>query len=187
MNLNHLMTANQLFFGGVPLVTSACFRDIDRMGEPLKGWQVNFTQRSRGAFQGSLTFLVQGNLQIYQLRTRQAVQGLGAKPTTCWLFAFLLTPFPQAAYSCETSLTKGECFAPLICYLRQLFCLSQQQPDLARGSLESPMMGAMAFLKVLRLHAIRRILLGAAPKSLQVKEVANTWGFCSIGHFSRGV
>lgn len=46
-------------------------------------------------------------------------------------------------------------------------------------------MGPMAFLKVLRLHAIRRMLLSADPKSLQVKMVANAWGFCSMGHFSR--
>jgi AraC family ethanolamine operon transcriptional activator len=314
MDLNQPMTANRPFFDGMPLITSACFNDIDRMGETLKGWQVNCTQLTRGPFQGSLTFLEQGGLQIYQLRTQQAVQVLGAKPTTTWLFAFPLTSFPRAAYSCETSLTT-DCifgfdehrevnhisdpqgvnmgcigvskvlfqtyaaqagrddldesflrrnvvvpersrFDPLVCYLRQLFCLSQQQPDLVRVALESQMieqdllpllinalkpgddevsirpyaradivkvaqefmemnlqrpltladicqavhaskrslhygfqdmfgMGPMAFLKVLRLHAIRRILLGAEPKSLQVKEVATTWGFCSMGHFSR--
>ncbi len=151
---------------------------------------------------------------------------------------------------------EGSRFAPLVCYLRQLFCVSQQQPDLVRTSLAAKIieqdllpllinalkprgdgnsirpypradivrvaqefmvinlqrpltladicqtvhaskrslhygfqemfgMGPMAFLKVLRLHAIRRILLGAEPKSLQVKEVACAWGFCSMGHFSR--
>lgn len=295
-------------------VTSARFNDIDRMGETLKGWEVNCTQLTPGTFQGALTFLDQGDLQIYQLRTEQAVQVVGAKPTSSWLFAFPLASFPQAAYAYDTSLTtdcifgfdthrevnhisnpqgvnlgcigvskalfqtyaaqsgrhdldeafmrrnvvvpEGTRFAPLVCYLRQLFWVSQQQPDLVRASLaahiieqdllpllinalksrddgesirpypradivkvaqefmelnlQRPLtladicqavhaskrslhygfqdmfgMGPMAFLKVLRLHAIRRFLLSADPKSLQVKEVANAWGFCSMGHFSR--
>lgn len=314
MNLNQPLATGRSFSNGSPLVTSACFNDIDRMGKTLKGWEVTCTQLTGGPFQGALTFLDQGGLQIYQLRTQQAVQVMGTKPTSRWLFAFPLACFPQAAYACETSLTT-DCifgfdahreinhvsdpqgvnlgcitvsktlfqayaaqagrydldesfmrrnvvvpertrFAPLVCYLRQLFCTSQRQPDLVRASLESQMieqdllpllinalkprddgeairpypradivkaaqefmemnlqrpltladlcqavhaskrslhygfqdmfgMGPMAFLKVLRLHAIRRILLSAAPKSLQVKEVAIAWGFCSMGHFSR--
>jgi AraC family ethanolamine operon transcriptional activator len=46
-------------------------------------------------------------------------------------------------------------------------------------------MGPMAFLKVLRLHAVRRLLLSAEPQSLQVREVAGDWGFYSMGHFAR--
>jgi AraC family ethanolamine operon transcriptional activator len=45
--------------------------------------------------------------------------------------------------------------------------------------------GPMVFLKILRLHAIRRILLNAESKNLKVTEVARTWGFWSLGHFSR--
>ena len=314
MNLNQPTTADRPFSSGIPLVMSAYFNDIDRMGETLKGWQVNCTQLTRGPFQGSLTFLEQSDLQIYQLRLQHAVQVMGAKPTNSLVFTLPLDSFRQSAYVYDIALAtdcifgfdahravnhitdsqganlgcitvskalfqtyaaqsgrddldesfmkrnvvvpEGTRFAPLVCYLRQLFCLSQQQPDLVRASLESQMieqdllplllnalksvddevsirpyaradivkvaqefmemnlqrpltladicqavyaskrslhyafqdmfgMGPMAFLKVLRLHAIRRILLRAEPKSLQIKEVANAWGFCSMGHFSR--
>lgn len=154
-------------------------------------------------------------------------------------------------------LPQGERFAPLVRYLRQLFRVSQQQPDFVRDSLSAKIiekdvlpllinalkpredeidqlrpypraeivqaaqefmetnlqrpltledicqavytsrrslhygfqdmfgMGPMAFLKVLRLHAIRRILLNAEPTSLKVTELARAQGFHSLGHFSR--
>ncbi|RZM76661.1 helix-turn-helix domain-containing protein [Leptolyngbya iicbica] len=314
MSNNPAESADKTRSDGIALVKHASFKDIDRMGETLKGWEVSCTQLTRGPFQGMLTFLEQRDLQIYQLRTQQAVQVMGAKPTSRWLFAFPLVSFPQAAYSCDTSLTtdcifgfdahrevnhisdphgvnlgcigvskslfenyvaqagrddldeafmkrnvvvpEGTRFAPLVCYLRQLFWHSQQQPELVNAYLDAKLieqdllpllinalkpresedslrlypradivkvarefmamnlqrpltladicqavhaskrslhygfqdmfgMGPMAFLKVLRLHEIRRILLSAEPKSLQVKEVASTWGFYSMGHFSR--
>lgn len=193
MILNNFVNSREVPSTPSPVVKTACFNDIDYMGATLKGWAVNCTQLTRGPFQGALTFLEQGDLQIYQLRTQQAVQVMGAKPKTSWLFAFPLASFPRAAYSCETSLTtdcifgfdahrevnhisdpqgvnlgcigvskalfqtyaaqagrydldesfmrlnvvvpEGARFVPLVCYLRQLFCVSQQQPDLVRSSL----------------------------------------------------
>lgn len=314
MNLHPSVAFSSPFSDGMPRITSAGFNDIDHMSEQLKGWEINCTQLTRGPFQGALTFLDQGNLQIYQIRLQQAVQVMGAKPTHSWVFTLPLEPFSQAAYVYDVSLAR-DCifgfdeyrevnhitnsretslgcvtvskalfqtyaaqsgrddldeafmrrnvvlpeaarFAPLAGYLRQLFCLSQQQPDLVRTALAAQMieqdllpllinalspgaggdalrpyvradivkvaqefmamdlqrpltladicqavhaskrslhygfqdlfgMGPMAFLKVLRLHAIRRLLLSAEPKSLQVKEVACAWGFYSMGHFSR--
>ncbi|WP_204141361.1 helix-turn-helix domain-containing protein [Halomicronema sp. CCY15110] len=284
------------------------------MSESLKGWEVNCTQLTQGPFQGGLTFLDQGNLQIYQLQLQHAVQVMGAKPTNSLVFTLPLDSFRQTAYAYDIALTtdcifgfdahrevnhithsqganlgcitvskalfqtyvtqsgrddldevfmrrnvvvpEGSRFAPLVCYLQQLFWISQQQPDLVRTALATHLieqdllpllinalkpaedgaflrpypradivkdaqefmevnlqrpltlanicqavhaskrslhygfqdmfgMGPMAFLKVLRLHAIRRLLLSAEPQSLQVKEVACAWGFCSMGHFAR--
>jgi len=314
MNLNESVVASPPFSDGMPRIISACFNDIDRMSESLKGWEVSCCQLTRGPFQGGLTFLDQGNLQIYQLRLQHTVQVMGAKPTNSLVFTLPLGAFPQTAYVYDMALAtdcifgfdahrevnhitdsqganlgcitvskplfqtyaaqagrddldesfmkrnvvvpEGTRFAPLVCYLRQLFCLSQQQPDLVRTALAAHMieqdllpllinalkprdgeeslrpypradivkvaqefmamnlqrpltladicqavhaskrslhygfqdmfgMGPMAFLKVLRLHAIRRLLLSADPKSLQVKEVACAWGFYSMGHFAR--
>ncbi|WP_317033530.1 helix-turn-helix transcriptional regulator [Nodosilinea sp. E11] len=46
-------------------------------------------------------------------------------------------------------------------------------------------MGPMAFVKVQRLHGIRRALLYADPKPETVAHIAHQWGFFSLGHFSR--
>jgi len=314
MNLNQSAIASSSFPKGLPRIISACFNDIDRMGESLKGWDVSCCQLTRGPFQGELIFLDQGNLQIYQLRLQHAVQVMGAKPINSLVFTLPLDAFHPTAYIYDMPLAtdcifgfdahrevnhitdsqganlgcitvskdlfqtyaaqagrddldeafmrrnvvvpEGNRFAPLVCYLRQLFGISQQQPDLVRTALAAHMieqdllpllinalkprdgeeslrpypradivkvaqdfmvmnlqrpltladicqavhaskrslhygfqdlfgMGPMAFLKVLRLHAIRRLLLSAEPKSLQVKEVACAWGFYSMGHFAR--
>jgi AraC family ethanolamine operon transcriptional activator len=314
MNFNQLATASPPFLDGMPRLISACFNDIDRMSESLKGWEVSCCQLSRGSFQGGLTFLDQGNLQVYQLRLQHAVQVMGAKPANSLVFALPLDSFRQTAYAYDIALAtdcifgfdahrevnyitnsqganlgcitvskalfqtyaaqsgrhdldeafmrrnvvvpEADRFAPLVCYLRQLFGISQEQPDLVRAALVTHMieqdllpllinalkpaeggeslrpypradivkvtqefmamnlqrpltladicqavhaskrslhygfqdifgMGPMAFLKVLRLHTIRRILLRADPKSLMVKEVACTWGFYSMGHFAK--
>nr|WP_278003364.1 helix-turn-helix domain-containing protein [Nodosilinea sp. TSF1-S3] len=46
-------------------------------------------------------------------------------------------------------------------------------------------MGPMAFVKVQRLHGIRRALLYADSKPETVAQIAHQWGFLSLGHFSR--
>lgn len=45
-------------------------------------------------------------------------------------------------------------------------------------------MGPMAYLKILRLHGMRRWLLRAEPGELQIGAVAETWGFLNAGHFA---
>jgi AraC family ethanolamine operon transcriptional activator len=46
-------------------------------------------------------------------------------------------------------------------------------------------MGPMTFLKTLRLNGVRRELLAADPACQTVADVARSWGFWSLGHFSR--
>jgi AraC family ethanolamine operon transcriptional activator len=45
-------------------------------------------------------------------------------------------------------------------------------------------MGPMAYVKLLRLHGIRRQLLAAEPGDLRIGAVAETWGFHNAGHFA---
>jgi AraC family ethanolamine operon transcriptional activator len=46
-------------------------------------------------------------------------------------------------------------------------------------------MGPMAYLKLQRLHAVRRQLLEAAPDQVSVTGVAGNFGFFNAGHFAR--
>ncbi|NJL49079.1 MAG: helix-turn-helix domain-containing protein [Leptolyngbyaceae cyanobacterium SM2_5_2] len=46
-------------------------------------------------------------------------------------------------------------------------------------------MGPMAFLKVQRLHGIRRVLKTANPTQQTISHIARDWGFFSMGHFAR--
>jgi AraC family ethanolamine operon transcriptional activator len=43
----------------------------------------------------------------------------------------------------------------------------------------------MAFLKLRRLHAVRRALLAADPQTTKISELAARWGFLNPGHFAR--
>jgi AraC family ethanolamine operon transcriptional activator len=63
--------------------------------------------------------------------------------------------------------------------------VSASQRSLQYGFQEMLGMGPMAFVKVQRLHGIRRALLHAAPKPETVAQVAHQWGFWSLGHFSK--
>jgi AraC family ethanolamine operon transcriptional activator len=45
-------------------------------------------------------------------------------------------------------------------------------------------MGPMAYLKILRLHGMRRRLLQAEPGEIQISAAAETWGFQNAGHFA---
>ncbi|WP_198808506.1 helix-turn-helix domain-containing protein [Leptolyngbya sp. BL0902] len=65
----------------------------------------------------------------------------------------------------------------------QAVCSSQR--SLQYGFQEMLGMGPMAFVKVQRLHGIRRALLHADPKPETVAHIAHQWGFFSLGHFSR--
>ncbi|NMF84511.1 helix-turn-helix domain-containing protein [Nodosilinea sp. P-1105] len=65
----------------------------------------------------------------------------------------------------------------------QAVCTSQR--SLQYGFQEMLGMGPMAFVKVQRLHGIRRALLNADPKPETVAHIAHQWGFFSLGHFSR--
>jgi AraC family ethanolamine operon transcriptional activator len=42
----------------------------------------------------------------------------------------------------------------------------------------------MAYLKILRLHGIRRQLLRADPARTQIAPLAGEWGFHNPGHFA---
>lgn len=65
----------------------------------------------------------------------------------------------------------------------QAVCISQR--SLQYGFQDMLGMGPMAFVKVQRLHGIRRALLYADPKPETVASIAHQWGFFSLGHFSR--
>jgi AraC family transcriptional regulator, ethanolamine operon transcriptional activator len=65
----------------------------------------------------------------------------------------------------------------------QAVCSSQR--SLQYGFQEMLGMGPMAFVKIQRLHGIRRALLYADPKPETVAHLAHQWGFFSLGHFSR--
>jgi AraC family ethanolamine operon transcriptional activator len=45
-------------------------------------------------------------------------------------------------------------------------------------------MGPMAYLKLLRLHGVRRRLLRAHPGEVQIGALAEEWGFYNAGHFA---
>ena len=57
--------------------------------------------------------------------------------------------------------------------------------SLIQGFSEHLGMGPMAYLKLQRLHAVRRLLLAADPEQTTVAAVAARFGFLSAGHFSR--
>lgn len=57
--------------------------------------------------------------------------------------------------------------------------------SLIQGFSEHLGMGPMAYLKLQRLHAVRRLLLAADPEQTTVVSVAARFGFLSAGHFSR--
>jgi AraC family ethanolamine operon transcriptional activator len=42
----------------------------------------------------------------------------------------------------------------------------------------------MAYLKLIRLHGIRRRLLQADPEAIQIGPLAAEWGFYNAGHFA---
>lgn len=46
-------------------------------------------------------------------------------------------------------------------------------------------LGPMAYLKLQRLHGVRRLLVEAQPGQTRITEVAATWGFLNPGHFAR--
>ena len=46
-------------------------------------------------------------------------------------------------------------------------------------------MGPMAYVKVQRLHGVRRLLLGADPDQVRIGSIAAAWGFLNAGHFAR--
>jgi AraC family ethanolamine operon transcriptional activator len=46
-------------------------------------------------------------------------------------------------------------------------------------------MGPMAFLKLHRLHGVRRLLLAADPQVTRIQPLAMEWGFLNPGHFAR--
>jgi AraC family ethanolamine operon transcriptional activator len=56
---------------------------------------------------------------------------------------------------------------------------------LIQGFREHLGMGPMAFLKLQRLHGVRRILIGADPERQRIGPVATEWGFLNPGHFAR--
>lgn len=65
----------------------------------------------------------------------------------------------------------------------QAVCTSQR--SLQYGFQDMLGMGPMAFVKVQRLHGVRRSLLYADPMPETVASIAQQWGFLSLGHFSR--
>lgn len=46
-------------------------------------------------------------------------------------------------------------------------------------------MGPMAYIKLHRLHGIRRELLTADPRAVTIGGLALRWGFLNAGHFAR--
>lgn len=57
--------------------------------------------------------------------------------------------------------------------------------SLIRGFQEHLGMGPMAFLKLRRLHGVRRQLLDHPPATGRVGELAHAWGFPNSGNFAR--
>lgn len=55
---------------------------------------------------------------------------------------------------------------------------------LIQGFREHLGMGPMAYLKTLRLHAVRRHLLAMDPDDTTISAVATRWGFLNAGHFA---
>lgn len=56
---------------------------------------------------------------------------------------------------------------------------------LIQGFQEHLGMGPMAFLKLQRLHGVRRLLLAADPALQRIGPLAAEWGFLNAGHFAR--
>jgi AraC family ethanolamine operon transcriptional activator len=56
--------------------------------------------------------------------------------------------------------------------------------SLMRGFQEHLGMGPMAYLKLQRLHGVRRQLQSAEPGRATVVELAAAWGFSNAGHFA---
>jgi AraC family ethanolamine operon transcriptional activator len=46
-------------------------------------------------------------------------------------------------------------------------------------------MGPMAYLKINRLHGVRRVLLAADSQRARIGSIAAEWGFLNAGHFAR--
>ncbi len=46
-------------------------------------------------------------------------------------------------------------------------------------------MGPMAYVKLQRLHGVRRLLLGADSGQVRIGSIAAEWGFLNAGHFAR--
>lgn len=63
--------------------------------------------------------------------------------------------------------------------------MSVSRRSLQYGFQEMLGMGPMAFVKIQRLHGIRRALLHGDPKLGTVAHIAYKWGFFSLGHFSK--
>lgn len=57
--------------------------------------------------------------------------------------------------------------------------------SLIQGFREHLGMGPMAFLKLRRLHGVRRQLLAADPGEIRIQDLATDWGFFNPGHFAR--
>ena len=57
--------------------------------------------------------------------------------------------------------------------------------SLMQGFREHLGMGPMTFLKIRRLHGVRRELLAADPQATRISELAARWGFLNPGHFAR--
>lgn len=57
--------------------------------------------------------------------------------------------------------------------------------SLIQGFNEHLGMAPMRFIRLQRLHGVRRALLEAEPTDTSVAELSGTWGFRSSGHFSR--
>ena len=57
--------------------------------------------------------------------------------------------------------------------------------SLLQGFREHLGMGPMAYLKLQRLHGVRRALLAADPQATRISELAAQWGFLNAGHFAR--
>ncbi|MCU0529443.1 MAG: helix-turn-helix domain-containing protein [Cyanobium sp. Prado107] len=56
--------------------------------------------------------------------------------------------------------------------------------SLIHGFREHLGMGPMAFLKLRRLHGVRRQLLAADPGEIRIQDLAMEWGFFNPGHFA---
>lgn len=139
---------------------------------------------------------------LRQLFQTKASQGFGQAPQASVLLEQDLVPLlidalppahqanPPRAYrrAALVSTAKAYIMANLdqpltLAQICQAVCTSQR--SLQYGFQDMLGMGPMAFVKVQRLHGIRRALLYANPKPQTVANIAQQWGFFSLGHFSR--
>jgi AraC family ethanolamine operon transcriptional activator len=107
--------------------------------------------------------LVHGSGQIARLARAPARIEL-VKQAQRWMLEHPLEPITLAALCQEMHVSRR--------------CLIQ-------GFREHLGMGPMAFLKLQRLHGVRRILIGADPELQRIGPVATEWGFLNPGHFAR--